>query len=333
MRIILNFFLYPIEAIYYLVVLIRNFLYDSGLIKARRVKGKVISVGNISLGGTGKTPLVIFLAKYLSGRGHRVAVIMRGYRGSKSARMPFIVSDGESIYCSAIQCGDEAILIARKCKVPVVIGKCKVASAIMAVQKFMPEYIIVDDGFQHRKLYRDIDIVLVSPKDGTRLFPVGRLREPLSALKRASLIYVSKGEIKDLGFNINRVAATAPIEHLRLAITGWQINGDLLPKDKIGGKKVVVMAGIGDMNYFVKQIEELGGKVIRIFKYLDHHYYSEKDIEKVNRIVNEEGADLIATTEKDEVKLRMLNYQMNKVWIANLSVEVNEKTLDRFLFA
>lgn len=328
---IIRVLLFPIQYFYYAIVWGRNFFYDKGLIGVKKVNCKVVSVGNLSLGGTGKTPFVIYLAKHLINNGKRVVVLMRGYKGEKSSRKPFIVSDGEKIYGSVKQCGDEAILVAKSARVAVVIGKKRVESAKLAINKFSPEYILLDDGFQHRRLYRDVDIVIIAAEDGRHLFPVGRLREPLYSLKRASLIYSSKGELKDLKYDILKIAGKVPVEKLKLYISGWRVNEHFKSPESIRGKRVIIMAGIASIDFFINQVKELGAIVIKVFKYSDHYFYKISDMESIKRGVQEFEANAIVTTEKDEVKLRTLNVWIPDLWVSILGIEVNEITLNKFL--
>ena len=225
----LRFLLTPLRWLYTASVQLRNILYTRGVIKARRLPCRVISVGNIVVGGTGKTPAVIAIAKHLQRDGMRVAILLRGYKrrgGKKMSRrlmssLPLrekvtIVSDGEKVCASAIESGDEAQMMARYLSgVPILVGKCRYLAGRVALERFKVDVLLLDDGFQHRQLARDVDILTIpathpfgSPE---KLLPAGTLREPPSALKRADLILLTHADIPDISTHIKKlVKSLAP---------------------------------------------------------------------------------------------------------------------------
>lgn len=219
----LRFLLTPLRWLYTASVQLRNILYSRGVIKARRLPCRVISVGNIVVGGTGKTPAVIAIAKHLQREGMRVAILLRGYKrrgGKKMSRrlmssLPLrekvtIVSDGEKVCASAIESGDEAQMMARYLSgVPILVGKCRYLAGQVALERFKVDVLLLDDGFQHRQLARDVDILTIpathpfgSPE---KLLPAGTLREPPSALKRADLILLTHADTPDRGTHIKKL--------------------------------------------------------------------------------------------------------------------------------
>src|SRR5271170_2813226 len=170
----------PIARIYGLGVTLRNGLYERGALKQKRLAGPVISIGNLSVGGSGKTPFVLLLGELLKNRGMKFDVLSRGY-GRQSRGLAWVDPGG-----SARDFGDEPLLIARRLGVPVIVGEERYEAGFMAESKFGPQFHLLDDGFQHRSLARDFDIVMVTPEDArARLLPAGRLREPLASLGRA----------------------------------------------------------------------------------------------------------------------------------------------------
>ena len=225
----LRFLLTPLRWLYTASVQLRNILYTRGVIKARRLPCRVISVGNIVVGGTGKTPAVIAIAKHLQREGMRVAILLRGYKrhGGKKishrlmSSLPLrekvtIVSDGEKVCASAIESGDEAQMMARYLSgVPILVGKCRYLAGQVALERFKVDVLLLDDGFQHRQLARDVDILTIpvthpfgSPE---KLLPAGTLREPPSALKRADLILLTHADIPDISTHIKKlVKSLAP---------------------------------------------------------------------------------------------------------------------------
>ncbi len=211
----LRFLLTPLCWLYTASVQLRNILYTRGVIKARRLPCRVISVGNIVVGGTGKTPAVIAIAKHLQRAGMRVAILLRGYKRHIREKVT-IVSDGEKVCASAIESGDEAQMMARYLSgVPILVGKCRYLAGQVALARFKVDVLLLDDGFQHRQLARDVDILTIpathpfgSPE---KLLPAGTLREPPAALKRADLILLTHTNIPDISTPIKKlVKSLAP---------------------------------------------------------------------------------------------------------------------------
>ncbi len=207
----LLFPLFLFSLLYGLVVSLRILLYQKGIFQSRSLPCKVISVGNITLGGTGKTPFVCWLAERIQGEGYRVAVLSRGYKGNFSGSFS-LVSDGERTLCDVRQGGDEPYLMAQKLKgIPVIVGPQRWISGRYAVERFRTEVVILDDGFQHLPLKRDLDLLLIDsslPFGNGHLFPRGILREPLSGLSRADALILTKvgqsGNIKKIKENLSR---------------------------------------------------------------------------------------------------------------------------------
>lgn len=298
-----------ISLLYGLVLSFCNFLYKVNIFKPKRIKAKVISIGNITLGGTGKTPAVMALAKKLNGEGRKVAVLLRGYKG-KNENKGGVVSNGSSILLSPKESGDEAYLLAERLSgVPVLVGKKRAKSARIAIDRFGAEVLILDDGFQHRRLARDLDIVLIdaaNPFGNGRLFPAGILREPLSALGRADVILLTrtdeaanKEEIKKRLFKINPLALI--IESVHQPICLLDKEGREHPLTIIKGKKVLAFSGIGRPESFEKMLKDLGAKEVVCLRYPDHHLYRQKDIREIKE--KAKGVEFLISTEKDKVRL------------------------------
>ena len=219
----LRFLFVPLSWLYAASVQLRNILYTHGVFKARRLPCRVISVGNIVVGGTGKTPAVIALAKYLQREGMRVAILLRGYKrrgGKKMSRrlmssLPLrekviIVSDGEKVCVSPMESGDEAYMMAEHLSgVPIIVGKCRYLAGQVALERFKVDVLLLDDGFQHRQLARDVDILTISathPFGGPeKLLPAGTLREPLAALRRADLILLTHADAPNISAHIKKL--------------------------------------------------------------------------------------------------------------------------------
>ena len=205
----LRFLLIPLSWLYAASVQLRNILYTYGIFKARKLPCRVISVGNIVVGGTGKTPAIIAIAKHLQREGMRVAILLRGYKRQVREKVT-IVSDGEKVCASPVESGDEAYMLAKHLRsVPIIVGKRRYSAGQVALERFQVDVLLLDDGFQHRQLARDVDILTIptthpfgSPE---QLLPAGTLREPLTALRRADLILLTHADIPNISAHIKKL--------------------------------------------------------------------------------------------------------------------------------
>ncbi|NIA29330.1 MAG: tetraacyldisaccharide 4'-kinase [Actinobacteria bacterium] len=293
--------LWPLSLLYGIIVIIRNSLYDWGVLSSFKVSKPIISIGNITAGGTGKTPLVIFLAKWLKKKGERVCILSRGFK--RNSRGTLIVSDGDKILATIDDAGDEPFQMAKELSdVPVIVDEDRVRGARIAIKKFLFDIILLDDGFQHRRLQRDIDIVTFKsthPLGNGFLLPAGPLREPMSGLKRANLIWVNgngnksfRREWKDIPLVRAEFKATS------LSGSNWQRN-----PQELDGKRVIGFCGIGSPEGFKHSLEKLGAEIIQFIVFRDHHKYALNDIRRLENIFKEAHADLLVTTEKDWIKI------------------------------
>jgi tetraacyldisaccharide 4'-kinase len=272
----------PLSTIYAGVVAARNALYDYGYLHARRLQGPVVSVGNISAGGSGKTPFVMFLGELLKSRGVKFDVLSRGY-GRKSRGVLLVDPAG-----LPQEFGDEPLLIARKLQVPVIIGEDRYEAGCFAESRFGPQLHILDDGFQHRALARDFDLVLVTPQDATdRLLPAGRLREPLASLRRTDAIVLTSG---------------ASAESFPLAgKLVWRVKRGISPHAV--PPRPVVFCGIARPQNFVLQLRAANIEPAAQAFYRDHHAYTESDVRELLALRQRSEAGGFVTTEKDAVNL------------------------------
>ena len=276
----------PLSAIYGGIVGARNALYDRGVLRARRLQGGVVSVGNLSAGGSGKTPFVMLLGELLKARGIKFDVLSRGY-GRWSSGVLLVDPAG-----LPQEFGDEPLLIARKLQVPVIVGEDRYDAGRFAEAKFGPQLHVLDDGFQHRALARDFDIVLVTPQDATdRLLPAGRLREALSSLRRADAVVLASGAS----------AESFPVQgkivwRARRGIVLPATPGTIPPRP-------VVFCGIARPQNFVLQLRAANLDPVAEAFYRDHHAYSEKDVRELLELKQRSEAGGFVTTEKDAVNL------------------------------
>lgn len=315
---------------------IRLLLYRVGLFKTRRLDALVISIGNLTMGGTGKTPLVIALAEYLCRKGLKVGVLSRGYKGRRSEDLQW-VSDGQQLLASPAEVGEEPYLIASHLKeVPVVVGKDRYRSGQSLLDRFKLDAVLLDDGFQHLRLHRDINLLLMDgtqpfgpPQSAERLIPRGVLRESPWGIRRASAVLVSRMEQCDQWPDVIR-----QIRYYHPQIPVFQIfsrptkliglvSGQERAAASLKGQSVLAFSGIGNPTSFRFFLERLGAKVAAEVIFEDHHRYTLQEIKKLIQDARAEGAEVLVTTEKDGVKVReFLSFQINDpVWALRIELE------------
>lgn len=298
---------FPLSIGYEAILRARNRLYDSGYFRIDRLPVPVVSVGNLTLGGTGKTPAVIMLAALLKGGGYRPAVISRGYGGGSRAPAT-IVSDGDNILATVQEAGDEPVLIAAALDgVPVVTGRRRFLAGRAALERFDIDILILDDAFQHRSLHRDVDIVLVDgnhPFGNGCIFPGGPLREPVTALRRAHMVVVVDGLPHGIPDEIGEQAGPRiPLFRARRRAKDLLdcADGTSLPLHALQGKTVAAFAGIAAPDSFRATLAPWCDRVEPFLAFPDHHAYNQKDVEA---IMAASSGRSIVTTEKDGVRLR-----------------------------
>ncbi|MCC6336108.1 MAG: tetraacyldisaccharide 4'-kinase [Myxococcales bacterium] len=280
----------PLSWLYSAGVAARNAAFSLGLRRPVRVGGAtVISVGNLLVGGAGKTPVAIFLARWASACGRKVAVLSRGYGRASTQEVHFT-----SAQLPAVEAvGDEPRLIARRCPgVEVWVG-AKRASLALAARERGADFLLLDDGFQHRQLHRDVDLVVLSEAGNGHRLPWGPLRESPAALSRATLTWAAAGASGEAIAHVrSRLAATALIE----------ANGEQRPVESLRGRAVVLLAGIARPERVVRTLEALGARIAHVHAYVDHHAFSRMELEKAQATARKHGA-LLVTTEKDRERL------------------------------
>jgi tetraacyldisaccharide 4'-kinase len=296
--------------LYRLIVHLRNTLYDRQILKPVKLSCPVISVGNITVGGTGKTPCVIALTQMLQRLGFQPAVISRGY-GGKTPKPVNVVSDQNNILLDATQAGDEPLLIARSLPgVPVITGAKRKLTGQAAIDRFGVHVLICDDAFQHRQIFRDIDIVLLDaekPLGNGHLLPRGELREPVGSLDRAGcLILTRSGETKPLHQDIARIANESHIPVFRAAHRFKEMirpDESALPKEDLRGKKVCAFCGIAKPASFKNLLLEAEAEILAFIPFPDHYAYDRYDLEELEQKFRALNADYWITTEKDAMRL------------------------------
>lgn len=278
----------------------------------------VVSVGNLTVGGTGKTPAVIALAQEAKRRGHQPCILTRGYKGKAAG--PCVISAGDGPLLGVEETGDEAFLMAERLKnIPVIKGNDRYEAGMFALEASIadPSLFILDDGFQHWVLARDVDILLIdstNPFGNRRLLPTGILREPLTEMKRADIIVLTKthsdaerspGGKDDLIREIREYNRNAPLYVSSHVPVGLQTrSGEELPLETISGKPVFGFCGIGNPDSFTHTLAALHAQVRGFMTFRDHHPYRERDIRRISDAARGCAADWIVTTEKDIMRLK-----------------------------
>lgn len=292
-----------LSRIYGAVVARRNAGFNARRRPITNVAVPVISVGNISVGGTGKTPVVQAIVRLLQSQGKRPAIIMRGYR--RTSKGLLVVHDGVTLRTTVSNAGDEAYLHAITLGVPVVVCNNKAEAATYAAANMPCDVLVVDDGFQHRALHRDLDVVLIDRQsiEGS-LLPGGRLREPLAELSRADVILcmgdVRTHEVIALGYGDALVLYCAIEAHNAMSV-------DIPSRELHAAAQVVAVAGIGSPERFIQTLERLQYTVVDKVIFPDHHRYTANDVDQLCEVASKRGAALV-TTEKDAVKLQPLMF-------------------------
>jgi tetraacyldisaccharide 4'-kinase len=282
------------EPFYASAMRLRNLLYDAHILPASYLGKPAVSVGNITTGGTGKTPVVRWLSQRLQSAGQNPVVLLRGYKSTSQGK-----SDEQEVLVSA--------------GLTVVADPSRVRGAATALAKFpQTTTFILDDGMQHRRARRNFELVLVNttePFGYSRVFPRGLLREPLSGLKRADAVLlthadeVTPGEIDAITFTIRKHQKRVPIFHCNHVITGLRSDASLLPIDTLSGKKYFAFCGIGSPASFFWRLGHWGGTSVGTHTFDDHHDYTAQDIEQLRNAATAASADMLITTTKDWVKL------------------------------
>jgi len=299
--------------LYGLAVRRRNGRYDRGIGASGRLPAPVVSVGNLTVGGTGKTPLAAWIARTLVEEGRRPCLLSRGYGGSEAG--PAMVSDGRSVEPDASRFGDEPVMLALQLPdVPVFVGRSRWDAGRMAWEKLRPGCFVLDDGFQHRRLHRDLDVVAVdarAPLGNGRLIPAGPLREPPGSLARAGIIVLTRADIagEELTSHARDVVAKyapdALVAEARTVPDALErLSGEAEPVSALSGKVVLALSGIAPGSTFVRTLEDCGAVVSDHLVFGDHHAYSAADVAVIQKRLRRSRADLLVTTSKDAARLR-----------------------------
>ena len=313
------------SSVYRAGITLRNHVYDAGIRHARRMPCPVISVGNIMVGGTGKTPMVIMLARMLQEHGWKPAVLSRGYGGKRKGRAA-VVSDGHEILTGPEEGGDEPVLMGRSLPgVPVIVGRDRARAGRVAVDRFQADVLILDDGFQHRRLARDMDIVLLDagrPFGNRFLLPRGGLREPPTALRRADVVVMTSTE-EEAGPPPEDIPQIPVFSARRrpVALVKGPAN-ETRPLVDLAGEKVCAFTGIARPESFRRILEPLCGGIASFLPFPDHHVYIARDVEDIRQVWRDSGARILLTTEKDGIKLARFPDFFKDLYLLRIAMEI-----------
>ena len=328
--------LWPVAVVYRALSWWRNFFYNIGFFISRRVSVPVVSIGNVTVGGTGKTPATLFTAEHLLNLGFKVGILSRGYGRRTSGTV--VVSDGQRVLSSVEEAGDEPYLMAKRLpQVPVLVDEDRYRGANAMIDQFHPDILVLDDGFQHRGLARDCDIVLLDASASLaeyHIFPRGELREPIEALRRADLVVWTrfnlgapapaiKERVEALG--VPQVTSDMPVGAQLLDVA----TGKAVPPEQLRGERVLAFCGIVRPANFYGALMELGLEPETVRYYPDHYRYSPEDLRYLSELT--EGNRLVMlTTEKDAVKLERGFVAEHRVYAVRIELRLGGPELETF---
>lgn len=323
-RLLLSFLIF-LSFIYSLVMILRSSMFSLRIFTARQLPRPVVSIGNITVGGTGKTPVTAYIANQLLEQGYRVAVISRGYGGSLEGQS-VVVSDGATVMLSPEECGDEPFLLAST--VPgliVVIGTDRYAAGMLAMEQLAPDIFLLDDGFQHMRLHRDFNVLLLDysrPFGNSWTLPAGLLREPVTAARRADFVIRTRCP--------DSTEASVTLPDKPFCDTSHSIadclllsGGEPMPPELFQGKRLFAYAGIAEPRAFFDGLRKLGLNLVAELSLPDHVIYDDRVILNIEEIFGVSQADYAVTTEKDGVKLKRLPHRLiEKTLLARLKLSI-----------
>jgi tetraacyldisaccharide 4'-kinase len=296
---------------------VRNHLYDKGVLSTVRPKEFVISIGNLTWGGTGKTSLTSYLAKFLINEGFKVGILSRGYH--RNSHGAVVVSDGHQLKCAWQHAGDEPYWLAHSIRQAAVVVAESRVEGLPVLSQFQPDVILLDDAFQHRRIERDLNLVLIDSTENIldlHVLPFGKLREPVDGLNRANAIILTHSR----NSNPETVKAVSgygvPVYH-----ANYQA-----PNFEYSGKSVAAFCGIASPQHFQRLLIDNGSKVVLFREFPDHHVYSQSELAELEQDASRMGAEFIVTTAKDAVKLNANQFQL-PLGIVDAEFVIEEKEL------
>jgi len=330
-----------VSKVYTLTMAVRLRLYKCNLLETRRLPCKVISIGNITLGGAGKTPMTLYMAELIKSMKLNTAIVCRGYKGECEHSVQ-MVTDGVKNFMGPDQAGDEPYLMATKLSgVPVFVGKNRYVSGMKAWESFHPDVIILDDAFQHIQLFRDLNLLLLDaakPFGNGHIFPRGILRESLEQVDRADALVITRAEpdrLENGFFKENKMISDKPVfrcRHMPDAVSVLNSEGMWVKcsPDSIRGEKCLAFAGIAKNEDFLRILTDFGCRLADFINFPDHHAFSVNDVETILRTAKKYQVKFLVTTEKDRVKLPASMFLAMKIYSIGVKISFVENDKDRF---
>ncbi len=340
---LLKIILFPLVPVYSLLVRIRNLLFDKMIFKETRVNAEVISVGNITVGGSGKTPMVIYLSNLMKSEGRKTGVLSRGY-GRKSKGY-ILVSEGSEILTTVELCGDEIYHTAAECKIPAAVSENRVLGAKNLIRQTGVDTIILDDAFQHRWIARDVNLLLCEQRflndasfTNRNLLPTGIMREPFSSIKRADAVIINRkfSEKEEIPSSLKKYFEGKKIFTAFYKAVGFV---DVKKKnyykvDDFKGQKSLVVSGIANPYSFINALKQTNVDAEHQIIFRDHKEYALKEVQRIRKEFYSTNSHSVVTTEKDAVKLTKFSKELDDIDIFYLKIELvpdNEVELRDFI--
>jgi tetraacyldisaccharide 4'-kinase len=338
----LGYLLSVVSIGYDLVVRLRATGYRKHVFQTRKLPCYVISIGNLTTGGTGKTPVTVYVAEFLKGLGYRTAIISRGYKG-KAEKKGGVVHDGHRFLLDPDQAGDEPWMMAKRLKtVPIIVNANRIAAGLLAIEQFDPEVILLDDAFQHLKLFRDLDLVLLDrhrPFGNGCLLPRGSLRERVDALVRGDAVVFTRSDITkspsanatDAKFDHMPVFECAHVPYVAEIVDtdgNRQEPGNL---QGYQGKRVFAFSGIAKNHDFFQTLRAFKCHIVGSAGFADHHRYTDKDLVFIARSALNRSAEVILTTEKDHARMQAGRNWPIPLVVVGINIHFKDDAFDRFI--
>jgi tetraacyldisaccharide 4'-kinase len=337
---ILRLILFPFIPFYAAAICLRNFLFDKKFFKEKKVNAKVISVGNISVGGSGKTPLVIYLCEMIKKDGHKIGVLSRGYRRKTTGYL--LVSDGDNILTKVENSGDEIFQTAKDCKIPAAVAENRFEGAQKFIKDTNINTLILDDAFQHRWIKREINLLIFeqgfllnSSLLNQALLPAGNMREPISAAKRADAIILNRkfSEMKEIPAEILNHFEGKKIFTAFYKATEFTdvVNKTSYSLGEFSGQKSLIVSGVANPGSFINALKQFNIDVTNRIIFVDHKSYSFKEIQEIRRKFYSTNSNSVVTTEKDAVKLSSFSKELDDIDIFYLKIEMKMDHEESFI--
>ncbi len=335
----LKIILFPLVPVYSGIVKIRNMFFDKQIFKTRKVNAKVISVGNLTVGGSGKTPMVIFLTKLLKNEGKRTGVLSRGY-GRKSKGY-VLVSKDEKVLTQVDLCGDEIFHTVQECKVPAAVSENRVTGAERLIKDANVDTIVLDDAFQHRWIYRDINLLLCEQRflynrnlTIQNLLPTGLMREPFESIKRADAVIINRkfSEKKNIPERLKKYFKDIKIFHAYYKTMGFvdvkKLNEYRI--EEFEGQKGLIVSGIANPYSFITVLNNTNVDTQNKMIFRDHKNYNVKEVQRIRKEFYETNSHSVITTQKDAVKLSKYSRELDDIDIFYLKIELGIDEYEEF---